>query len=726
MSNKLTSRSIQVTPNLYIVNYSVTTDARPAKKEPTNHIWIYDRSGSMYSLLPNLIEDLIKRAKEIPIGDTLTLGWFSSEGQRNFIIKGFRITDKKDHALLESALRQNNYTLGMTCFSEILTDTDQVITDISFLSKQFALAFFTDGYPVVSDYQKEIAVIHSAINKISSRLTSALLIGYGNYYNKVLMSEMAAKVGGSLTHAANLSNFSVALNAFVGNSESTKKYPIKIEETVNDNTLVFNLNGDNVNLYTAENNEVAVSCGEKKINLYVLTDQKPKAKLISKLDESFTKACYAAAYLLTQKTKSDVAIDVLGFIGDKRCIDSVTNAFTNAEYGRAEKSILEAASDRRNRFLDGKVTNYVPPVDAFCLLDLIDLLSEDKDAYFYPRHKDFNYNRIGKPAKPVGGYPEFVADPNTHSSFSDVVWNETKVNLSLRAILRGHIDLKSEGNKYGLMEKYPTYQFRNYTFVKDGVLNVEKLPVSFSESVFSVLIQKGVIELENPIDRLLWEKDKVYTLKLDAIPIVNRKIAQKNTSAMELCKKILEEHECKAIIKGLKWYKATYYPEKEVTSETAKTFIEKQQAFLEGKGINTKTGAFEPEVTSEEPTDFYMAKEFTIKVKGLSSLPKVEDVITKLGAGKKLTVSDLLVTAGINLVSAKGKVFNVVMGDWLDTKIKEYQDKLKIVRKSIQETKFSVLLGKCWFKEFASREENKLTLGAYEFTIGLSEKKVGY
>jgi hypothetical protein len=728
MLGKIVSRSIKVNENLFLVNYSAKLEAPTTPKTTTNHIWIYDRSGSMYSLLDRLVEDLIVRARNIPLGDTLTLGWFSSEGQRNFILKGFKVTDTSDYSLLEQLLRQNKHTLGCTCFSEILADTDQVITDLSVFSAQFALCFFTDGYPVVSSYYKEIDNIHTAISKISSRLTSALFVGYGDYYNKQLMSEMAEKIGGSLTHADNLANFSVTLDAFVTNSESSKKVPIQIDDTLTSNTLVFNLTGSNVNLYTvAANNEVYVSVSDSDtVDLYVLTDSVPNAKEVVTPDDSLQKALYASAYLLTQRTKTDVAIDVLGFIGDKRLIDGVTNSYTNAEYGRVEKSIQDAIIDPDKRYLDGKVSNYVPPADAFCLLDLIDLLGEDDSAYFYPRHKDFIYKKIGRSSKPVGEYPDFVAEENTRSSFRDIVWNETKINLSLRAFMNGSIDLGKDAAKFGLMQHFPTFQHRNYTFVKDGILNVSRLPASFSEKVFATLIQNNVLVLDNPIERMLWEKDKVYTLNLDAIPVVNRKIAESNTSAIELCKRVIEETEYKAIIKTLKWSKVTHYPEREVTAENAKTFAERQQLFLESKGINVKTGAFEPKMETLEATDFYMAKEFDIKVKGLSSLPKVEAVYDKLKSGKKLTTSDKLITAGIHVINAKGTVFDDHMKDWLETTIADYQGKLKGVRRKIQETKFAILLGKKWFTEFTSREENKLTMGDYEFTISLAEKKVGY
>jgi len=716
---------VQINPKLYLTEYNfITLDStlggKLKKRDSLNHLFIYDRSGSMYDLLDDLVEDLITRVKSIPIGDTITFGWFSGEGQKNFILKGFKISESRDYTILEKSLRLNKTTIGCTCFSEILHDTEQVIKDLSIFSPNFTLCFFTDGYPVVSSYEREIRDIHNAIEKINSKITASLLVGYGDYYNKQLMSEMATKMGGSLTHSANLSNFSISLDSFLGTVQDSKKITVTIDAPVNENSLIFNMNGKNINLYEVnEKNEIQVSCNEnEKTTVYVLTNSKPKGTEV-KGSLNLEPALYASSYILTQKTKTDVAIDILGYLGDKKLIDMVTNSFTNAEYGVAEENIIGAVFDPKKRYLDGKVTNYVPPADAFCLLDLIDLLSSDTEAYFYPRHDAFVYKRIGKPAIVDDKYAKFEGDKHSKSSFSDVVWNETKVNLSMRAYITGKIDLPHEAKKYGLLSPFPTFQWKNYTFVKDGILNVTKVPVSLSESTYKTLLSKNVIL---PTDK--WKKDHIFILNLDTIPIVNRKITEGKTSATDLCIRVLGEQKIKATLKAFKWYKNRDFPEKEITAETAKTFAEKQQAFLEGVGINTKTGAYEPPVTYNEATDFYMAKEFSIKIKGLSSLPKIEVVADKIKGNKKLTTSDSLVAVGVNLYESLKPTTESEKLNWLQQTIESLNSELKQVRRQIQETKFAVLLGKQWFVEFSSREENKLTIAGFEFTISLEEKKV--
>ena len=177
---------VQIRPDLFLAcqPHEKPKQAAQAVKPPVNHIWIYDRSGSMYSLLSGLVRDLKDLSRSLKVGDTLTLGWFSSERDFNFMIKGFKITGDSDYALLDKLLDQNSRTLGTTCFSDILADTKQVVQDLKIFSSTFALSFFTDGYPVVSNYNREVEAIFSAIKNLQGDISSALLVGYGYYYNK--------------------------------------------------------------------------------------------------------------------------------------------------------------------------------------------------------------------------------------------------------------------------------------------------------------------------------------------------------------------------------------------------------------------------------------------------------------------------------------------------------------------------------------------------------------
>lgn len=711
---------VKLSNDLYLVEQEVQKSEAKASKDETNHIWIYDRSGSMSWSLPQLAQDLIHRAKGIPTGDTLTLGWFSGEGSFNFMLKGFKITESKDYKILEETINRNKSALGTTCFSEILADTNNVIKDLSSISNRFALCFFTDGYPVVSNYTKEITNISTAIEQIQGKVTASLLVGYGNYYNKELMSSMAQQFGGSLTHSEDLPKFSFCLNEFIEGSRGSSKTLVEIDSNIKSKNMFipYNICNRQINVYAPQDGKINFAFSKnKKDYLYVLTDLAPKnAKEEeftdtnlngnSKTVESLAKGAYAAAYILTQRTKTDKALEVLSTLGEVNLINVVNNAFTNAEYGVAESRIQESMAVPSKRFQEPRNTKYLPSSNAFCLLDLLDLLMQDEDAYFYPTHEEFSYNKIGLSSKAKEDSPKFTYKDNVKCSLGTLTWNSKKLNLSILAKIEGTIKLKEGYKDHGFAEDYPTWIFRNYTLVKDGFLNIKNLPITMSKETYKQIQDKvGMIAL-----------DGIYLVDLTSIPVINRAISDGKTSATKLCKDVLEESKLEANLKVLRYYK------NELESKDAPKHLSEAQAkFLEENSIG-KNG-FSPASEKSEATDFYMAKEFDIKIKGFSSLPKVTDVEEKMKKASSLSGPSLYMSEQIqwyNGLKQKDSVKVVLVNEAIDAKTKE----LVSIRSQIQKTKFAVLLGKKWFDEFSSREENKLTVDKNEFTITLREVKV--
>jgi hypothetical protein len=296
------------------------------------------------------------------------------------------------------------------------------------------------------------------------------------------------------------------------------------------------------------------------------------------------------------------------------------------------------------------------------------------------------------------------------------------LNLSLRAKIDGTVPLSEDAKKLGFTKEYPTYIYRNYTIVKDGFLNVTRLPVSLSQKSFETLQQNGVIEQGE-----VWKKDRIIVLKLDAVPVINRAIAEGRTSAQDLLKKAVEEVKYEGEIKALKYLRDQL---KQTTPMTQKSNLTDEQIeFLERHGIG-KNG-FNPPKTELDATDFYMAKEFEIKIKGLSSLPKVTDVTKLTGddgkvTPKKLTPGQQLVYNGLKSYWDSGVTADSpkMQLHWLEGAIASTQSKLAKTRRYIQETKFAILLGKKWFDEFTSREENTLEVDGYNCSVSVREVKV--
>ncbi len=737
-------RSIKISDKLFIMQEEVTiiNPSTLKEKEPTNFILIYDRSGSMYGLLSKLTEDLIDRIKLIPINNTITIGYFSGEGQYNFILKGFKITESKDYSILEKAIRANSTTIGLTCFSEILNETSEtIIKDLSVFSNRFALTFFSDGYPVCSNYKKEIVSIEIAISKLNMQLTSSLLVGYGNYYNKELMTKMAEGLGGSLTHSSDLPTFNIALTNFIINSQDTEN-KIKIPVTEWFGNIYFSINGNNINVYQPKDGHILYTPikGRGKNYLYTITSSdtdflqksvsnNDKLEYIKLTDanvgnstkiEAFIKGVYAASYILTQRAKTDQAIEILSALGDTALIDIVNNAFTNDEYGNAEKRMEECIVSPKKRFLNGRNTSYLPKPDAFCLLDLIDLLCEDEQAYLYTQDPSFKYKRIGVASVTKEGYPEFTSDKNNKCRFSTLSWNESKLNLSVLMNITGSVKLPKNYKKNGFISnKFDTFVWRNYTIVKDGFLNTSCLPISMSETTFNKL------KYEEIIDRHIdYVPDKIYPLDLSKLPIINRFIADGKTSAKALFSKIYEELKLKALLKVYKYFKSGFEPETSVYALIGLT--DAQIDYLKELGITDK--GFNPPSEEVTSTDFYYAKEFNIKMKKLSSLPKITDVLDKMTKGKNLTESDKLIQEGLmnyNAASLGKKEWkDSDKLEWLNDNIRQVNKNMIELRKEIQRTKFSVLLAKRWFDEFDSRENCTLDVNGVIFTVSLDTKKV--
>jgi hypothetical protein len=682
--------------------------------------------------LPQLCRDLIERAKQIPKGDTITLGWFSGEGRRNFILKGFKVTEKADYKKLEEAVKKNSRPVSCTCFSEILKDTDQVIEDLGVLSKSFAFCFFTDGYPVVGNYTREIKGIKDAIAKISGRITSGLFVGYGDYYNKELMADMAERMGASLTHNGNLAEFRVALEGFIEDCrDNDGKIVVQLCADITEKDLVFGINGRQVTVYqtTPDGTEISFVPTRGQTNaVYMLTNRLPRGFHINvPISENeigrptkkapIVRALYAAAFAMVQRTKSDTALEILGHLGDKYLIDRVTNAFTNEEYGKAEAAIRRAAvRPKGNRLKAGYDSGYLPREDAFCLLDVMNILMADKEAAFVPGHDAFTYKRIGGLTKTKDGYPQFDADPDARCYLNKLTWNKTKLNLSVLAKISGTVPLKKGYADHGFQKHYPTHVYRNYALVKDGFLNASKLPVTLSQKSF------GRLQYEGLVDSNHYDPSFIYTLHLDRVPVINRSIAKGNTSAKNLCKKVEAEMELQAKLKVLGAKLKEVDPDGGVLIDTSLT--DDQRDFLADNGIGRD--GFSPPVERQESVDSYLAKEFKISAKGFSSLPKIADVEDKVKARKKLRPVDELMKSAINAIQKEvpimksEKRFATFLRDLID----DYRKDLVTVRNDIQATKFAIILGKKWFDEFDSRDDNLLEVNGKTFTIGVKEIEV--
>lgn len=691
--NSSIARVFGINKSLSLVEVKVERVARvaPNPRSAINHIWLYDRSGSMSGVLPQLCEDLIEQVRSVPNGDSLTLGWFSGEGQHNLLLKGFKVTSDSDHAIVEQTIRANATTIGMTCFSESLEDLHRAITDLSVLSPYFSFAFFTDGHPVVNNYQQEVKKIYAVLEQVKERLTSSLFIGYGESYNKELMQQMTERAAGVLIHSRDLQEVKIALKSFLTGANSNNKIKVKLPEGVSSPLITFTEQQGKVVGYPTD--RLTLDLDEEIETVWQITGTANlPATACNVNDEQLLRAAYAGALILVQKAQSAEAIDLLNWIGDKSILKQVVNSYTNSEYGVVESRLQVAIKDQQQRFKEGRDTACVPPEDAFCLIDLLSLLMDDREARFYPRHPSFAYQRIGKARKTVEGYAKFEAD-QVGIPFASLTWSKEKLNLSVLGVITGSIVLQPQNGKtaemLGLPSAYWTKVFRNYTLIKNGLLNVNRIPITCSAETKVYLQQLNLIETE------LIEKEldgmNVIVIDLTRLPTINKKMAKQARSAKRLASLALEELRLEAIMKVLNQHKKE-------EKERAKQLQPESEAFLEANGI--KNGAYSPPVQGViegEARDYEMVRSFTIKIKGCSSLPTLEAVAKKMKEGKSNNLPGQFMEQGLTILQRAPAGSE-------DLLHKQYKLALTKVRAELSKYKFALLLSKQWFEEFTSRD----------------------
>ena len=725
---------LKLTDDLCLVEQEISEKKTVTKRNPVNHLWVYDRSGSMAGLLPELCTQLIDLSKKLPPLDSLSLGWFSGEGDFNWVIKGFKITDKSDFKFLAKAIKDNSSSRGTTCFSEILKDTETVIKDLSALSKTFSFHFFTDGFPVVGDYNREVSNIFAAIKKIKGKINNAMYVGYGAYYNKPLLTEMAEKLGAMLIHSSMIPEYTNSITKlmdFSNNSEPKEE----IDPLINKALAIFTVTDQGVVIYAPDDDgKLYVSPQAGKASyVYYLTDKAPKKAWTEVTSKSIdfvnnkdrlSKAIYASALVMTQQTKTDVALEVVGSVGDKAIVDGLSNAFQVEEYGRVETSILNAIQDVSGRFTNGRDTKYLPPADAFCAYDLLSMLVNDEKAAFFPYHEKFTYEKIGVATHARDGFAKFTADKSAKCPFSTLTWHDSRLNLSVQTKIDGTVDLLPvdgvSPEDAGFKNPYSSFVFRNYTFIKDAHVHTPKFYITSSDKTYKFLKNKGIV-----IDDT-FSKDGTYGLDISTLPVINRDIARSKTSGKEFAKAALEEQHLKAQIKALKWLRdelEVAKPEKPIELTNVQVLFLKENGVLAERG-----GLYQPPVDKQEALDYYMAKTFEIKLSGIDTLPAVKKVSEKIASGKDRTAVESLIEEGLAMWDKVKKTLrdSKMISKWFDDTIRGLQADLKEIRQGLQKQKFAILLGKAWFQEFSSRENCELTVDNVKCRFVLGEEKVAY
>jgi len=750
----LMKKHVKFDENFNLIAQEINSKTTIEVVKSVNHIIIIDVSGSMSWDLPEIRKNLKNKISNLIKGedDTISIIWFSGRNDAGILKEEIHVNSLKQLNDLNDAIDKYLKPVGLTAFTKPLELANDIIERISKNNQDglFSLIFMTDGY---SNNDISWNNVRNAVKEISPKLSSSLVVEYGHYCDTRKLIEISELLGGEKIDCTGFEEYDIVIaKGFTKKLSGGKKVVVEItDKHLFD--FAFSIDNDgSVLVYNITDNKIMV--GDNVNEIHFFSDN-----AIGDENNHQHTALYAAIYLLSERFMSDEAEKVFYSLGDNHYYKMLSNAFGKQKLNEFKTAIKECVADVSKRFPDG-IAKIQPVSDnAYCLMNLIEDLGNIDNCLFYPNHPDFTYNRIGRKKIAVGSTLtdadkqrlneaknideastilkeleekkvdiKFInSNPDRGYSLTDLVWNDSRSNLSVRIYIEGEAILPK--NNFNI-EKVASFKYNTFTLIKDGIVNVEKLPVNYSLELISLLKANGVkYEIYTAKDNF----DNTVVIDLSSLPIINRGMV-KSISANDLANKEWNLIKLQGDKKVYDYYKKSLFP------KTSKSFTELlgQEAadWLKEIGITDFNG-FAPKVTSAEATDFYMSVNLTTKIKGLSSLPKVEDVVAKIKDKKPLKLnewimSDAIIKYNSQLESDMYKSLSAeqqlgVLKTYLETKSAMLNKKRRKVLQEIAEIKFALILSKRNFIEFKTFDENTLNIKLDDqeltFTFEFSEKE---
>lgn len=767
------THSYKIADSLYLVRQTLAGSSQtPAKpvEVPTNHLFIYDCSGSMGYDLPKIREQLKKRLKSI-LGenDTFSAIWFSGRGQCDVLLEAEPVATLADLKNVEEAIDRWLRPIGLTGFKDPLEQATKLIDKIAKSNKNpFALCFMSDG----CDNQGGRAEILKAAESVGAKVASATFVEYGYYADRPLLTSMAEKCGGTLIFAEDFNRYAPSFEAVL------KKRPLgakRVEVNIGADAVggfAYALADGDLTTFGLTAGKISVPEGLAEVYFLSPCEVGSVVGDLNGAGSSRTTgtdfdATYAALSLFATRGRSDVVFPLLKAVGDAALIDQFANCFGKQKYSEFMETAKAATFDPLKRFKNGYDPNKVPREDAYTVLDALNALQSNDENRVVFEHPAFKYTRIGrgrvdasdqlspdeqaevekltdemrglKDTKKLKAIVEriasitskaaplkFVEDEGSKKrgySIDKLTFNEERPNVSIQVRKTGSVDIAGRipsgftGKELGKVpETFATFIFRNYAIVKDGLVNVEVLPVRLSDATkkaFADEITSGRLAPEFLVD----DNDGITLLNLKVIPVVNRKMV-KTVSAKAYFETQFALTKAQA---AQKVYNA--YAKEKLPSAKSETFAalygEAAATWLKENGFSDN--GFAPTSTTQtESTDVYMGKKLKASIKGYSSLPSLKDFREKQAAKGKYNGPGELMKPYVEEVEAflasdfytKASDKDGVLKAWLNDRQKQATTECRKHLFAIAQQTFAIVVGQVWFSEFSSLDETELTVSA--------------
>lgn len=681
-----------------------------------HHVAVVDCSGSMYGELPALREQLKTELKSLlREGDLLSVLWFSGRGESGVLLEAERVATLVDLQRVHAAIDRWLRPIGLTGFKEPLLEVKALLGRNATASAAASLFFMSDGCDNVWPRDEILATA----SELAPLLSSAVFVEYGHYADRPLLAEMARRTGGSLVFSKNFGQYKTVFSQALQDAAASPKVDVALPAVDAIDGLFWGISDRKLLTFASDGKALRVPATLSHV--YYLAPQGTEEKETAE-DES---AVYAAASLFATRMRPEVVRPLLRSLGDTRLIHAFANCFGKQAYSSFMTDAARCATHGEGRFVYGRDFNAQSRPDAFTVLELLKLLADDLDSYLLLDHPEFHYERIGR-ARESESELRFVPDaaPLGYSAAS-LTYNETRPNISLLVRKEGHVHLSPPAfldmpQGRSVPTEFPTHIWRNYTVIKDGIVNIDVLPVRPSEALRSAVntaIEDGRLDAAC----VSFPSDGIWLFRLANMPVVNEAMVTSValTDLVKLQYELTKARAAQKVFNGLKKElkaddddAAEAMSRLEGKNEYEMVYGQEAAAWLQVQGLHAQNG-FSPLGTLAEATDFYMGKELLVKLKGLSSLPSLAQVRERIAKGK-LTASAALMAPSVSevdgfLTSAaytKAKKPHVVYASWLSSQAEAAVQETRQLIRRIAEIKFSIILGQVWFVDCKNLDDN--------------------
>ena len=428
-----------------------------------------------------------------------------------------------------------------------------------------------------------------------------------------------------------------------------------------------------------------------------------KSEITKKQVENFL---YALCYEEYSRGNSDRARDILiESLGDRYLGKTIINSFTTGERQRCTELLFKAAHNRKvrvaprrwmtARMMEGTLSAGEVLAEGTCFMQLLEVFEKNQDK-FIPVHS-VSYKRIGK--KVVDNYNVFKADKTEKitAAFSDLIFTKEKLNISLRYEILGHIAINPRQARAVGFENnvFKAKMFREQTIIRDGEINIDKFRMLASKETMRYLEELKILGLFKSLEK---DNDSYgdYTLiemDITKLPILNKEYMLKGDSLDYILDNVCVQRLAECRQKVLKYYlekssrgaqcRKVSYTKEQV--ELLKTYSLDANGIYQGIDNKVVDGGLEQ----------YEYKFFEFSLKGFSTLPKVEVVISKIKAGgKKLNKPEVVMASFIKDLSMKRVTEDTgILGNLLE----EQKSIIKSATRTLAKIKLTKALTGSWW-----------------------------